>query len=223
MLATLLGGAASGLGSYFGAKEQAKQANRALKFNRRVYGEGVERMQPFVDAGANALQPYQDALGLGNSQDAINRFQASPNYLLNFQTGLDNANNQLMRQSAAGGSINSGRTLMGLQDRGMDQANQFFGNYLAGIGGLAGSGQNAASGANSFAMQQGQNITGDMYNRGNATAAGYMGVGNSINNTLQDIVQQGGQAFGMGGGGRSTSAYGGGPQNIVPSGYFGRP
>ena len=93
---------------------------------------------------------------------------------------------------------------MGLQDRGMDQANQFFGNYLSGIGGLVGNGQNAAAGANSFAMQQGQNVTGDMYNKGNATAAGYMGIGNSINNTLQDIVQQGGQAFGMGG--KSTSA-----------------
>jgi len=97
--------------------------------------------------------------------------------------------------------------LMGLQDRGTQQANQFFRNYLSDVGGMADMGRQAATGANQFAMQQGQNITGDMYNRGNALSAGYMGVGNTINNTLSDIVQQGSQAFGAGRG--STSAFGG--------------
>lgn len=207
MLASLLGGAASLVGNILGGDAQAKAANKARKFNERVYNEGVQRLDPYVQAGNQAINPYLNAIGLGDSQAAISNFQNSPNYLLNFQTGLDNANNQLMRQAAAGGSINSGRTLMGLQDRGMQQANQFYGNYLANLGGLMDAGRQAASGTNSFAMQQGNQITNDMYNRGNALGAQYMGVGNSINNTLQDIVQQGGQAFGMGG--KSTSAYGG--------------
>lgn len=207
MLASIIGGLASGVGNFLAGDAQAKAANKARKFNERVYNEGVQRLDPYVQAGNQAINPYLDAIGLGNSQDAINRFQASPNYLLNFQTGLDNANNQLMRSAAANGSINSGRTLMGLQDRGMNQANLMYGNYLANIGGLMDAGRQSASGANNFAMQQGQNITNDMYNRGNALGAQAMGVGNSINNTLQDIVQQGGQAFGMGG--KSSSAYGG--------------
>ena len=210
MLASIIGGLAGGLGSYFGAKEQRKAADKALAFNRQIYNEGVARAQPYVDAGTNALDPYMDAIGLGNSGDAIARFQASPNYKLNFQTGVDNANQQLMRQAAAGGSINSGRTLMALQDRGTDIANRMYGKYLANIGGLVDMGRGAATNTNSFAMSQGQNVTGDIYNQGNALAAGYMGIGNSINNTLSDIVQQGGQAFGMSGGmpsGGSTSAF----------------
>lgn len=202
MLASIIGGLASGIGSYLGGQQQAKAANKSLAFNKQVYNEGVQRLDPYVQAGNNALAQYMQGFN-GGGQEVLNNFYQSPEYLATYNSLMDRAQQGVERRGAATGMLNSGRTAMALQDRAGDIGSMQIGNYLSRLGGMVNTGANAASGANSFASSQGQNVTGDMYNRGNALAAGYMGAGNSVNNTLTDIVQQQNLNKALG----STSAY----------------
>jgi hypothetical protein len=206
MLASILGGVASGIGSIFAGNAQKRAADRDLRFKKQVYNEGVERTQPWVDAGQNALAQYMQGFN-GGGQQVLGNFYQSPEYLATYNSLMDRAQEGVERRGAATGTLNSGRTAMALQDRAGDIGSMQINNYLSRLGGMSNTGLGAASGVNSFANTSAQGIGQANYNQGNALASTYLGVGNSINNTLSDIVQQGGQAFGAGRG--STSAFGG--------------
>jgi hypothetical protein len=109
------------------------KSNNALKKNYQQADpflaqaqELFSLIQPQQQAGYDM---YQNALGLrgpeGN-EAAVGAFQQGPG----FQFALDQANQNVMRNQAATGGLNSGGTLMALSDRAQGLQNQEYGSWL---------------------------------------------------------------------------------------------
>lgn len=123
-----------------------RTANRAKKFAKQAREEGIEAVQEGIDRGSAPLteattlfdpllgqkqgvyDAYLDSLGI-NGQEGYDRtlgmFQRGPGY----QFALDQANQNVLRNSAALGGVASGNTLMGLSDRAQQLQNLEFGNW----------------------------------------------------------------------------------------------
>ena len=109
-----------------------------------------------------------NGLVTGNAQGTVNNGQTANNYLTSLLTGTGNtaaansgyqnylqqagyapAMKQLSRsvtgQGAAAGLLNSGADVTALQNQGAQLNNQFFNNYLQGLGSLSGQGLQANS------------------------------------------------------------------------------
>lgn len=189
-LAAALGAAgsiASGIGGLFGSNEQAKAARNALKFQKKVYRQNVDRFQPTIDIGDNALADLAIAFGQGSPeqvQSYIDEFQGSPNYLLNYQSGLDLGSQGIAGKYAAGGVLNSGAKLKALSRYGTDYSRNFLSDYQAGQRDLANKGQAAISSLAGVSQNYANNASNLIQDQGAAQAAGFQGLGNSFNNAL---------------------------------------
>ncbi|MCP4410186.1 MAG: hypothetical protein GY807_21075 [Gammaproteobacteria bacterium] len=228
MLSTIIGGLASGAGSYFGAKEQANAAKKATKLQRQQFDYQKGLAEPLYDRGtnANALVDAVYGIGYDGNQGQLvgdraqfnQQFESSPIYQQYYQNALANANQAIDRQASAGGQLNSGRRYMALSDRAGNLAGNTLNEYLAGIQGVSNQGAGALNALTGASQNYGNAAARLAQDRGAANAAAYMGIGNSVNNTMSDLTQQAAQAYGMGGG--STSGYG--AQNLIPNSYYGR-
>lgn len=186
------GAVASGIGGLLGSSAQKKAAANALKFQKKVYGENVERFQPTIDIGNNALQDLAYAYGQGTPeqiQGYIDEFQGSPNYLLNYQAGLDQGGQGIAGKYAAGGVLNSGAKLKALSRYGTDYNNNFLSQYQGGQRDLASRGQSATSSLAGVSQNFANNASNLIQDQGAATAAGYQSLGNSFNNALGAYAQ----------------------------------
>lgn len=110
--------------------------------------------QPYMQAGQQALGSYLGTLGLGNRQDAINRFKASPGYQFALQQGTQ----AVQRGEAARGLAGSGAEQKQLAQYGQGLANQEYGQYQSKLAGLAGMGQQAATTAGGWSMGAGSGL-----------------------------------------------------------------
>ena len=227
--ASVAGGAASGVGTYLAAKEQAKSARKALKFQREQFDYQKGLAQPLYDRGmgANSLLDAVYGVGYDGNQGQLagdraqfsQNFESSPIYQQYYTNAIDNANRGIERNASATGQLNSGRTLMALSDRAGNLAGNTLQQYLAGIQGISGQGMGALNSLTGSSQNYGNAAAQGAYNQGNANAAGYMNMGNTVNNTLADIMQGRGQQAGASPSGyQTTSGYG--PQNIVPNSYY---
>ena len=204
------GSAIGGLGQAYAGQRaagaQVDAANLAIEAQRRARDEDIARLQPRLTAGNNALaqmqsgafaQPAAFRFGAGN-------FQADPGAAFRFKTGIDALN----RTAAANAGLQSGAALKAATRYGQDFGSQEFGNaynraltdYNADVArsntgynrlaGLADIGQTAgtqigAAGQN-YATNFG-NLTGQA---GQATGAGYLGAGSSVNNLFGALNNQ---------------------------------
>lgn len=203
------GSVASGIGGLFGSSAQEKAAKRALKFQKKVYGENVDRFQPSIDIGQNALRDLSYAYGQGDPEQVqgyIDQFQSSPNYLLNYQSGLDLGAQGVQGKYAAGGLLNSGAKLKALSRYGTDYSNNFLRQYQSGQRDLARTGQGAISSLAGVSQNYANTAGNLIQDQGAAQAAGFQGLGNTFNNAL-GAYQQGNalQQYGP----RGTSGFGG--------------
>lgn len=186
------GSVLSGLGGLFGSSAQEKAAKRALKFQKQVYGENVDRFQPSIDIGQNALRDLSYAYGQGDPEQVqgyIDQFQNSPNYLLNYQSGRDLGAQGIQGKYAAGGLLNSGAKLKALSRYGTDYNNNFLSQYQGGQRDLARTGQGAISSLAGVSQNYANNASNLMQDQGAAQAAGYQGFGNTFNNALGGYAQ----------------------------------
>ena len=229
----LLGGVASGLGTYFAAKEQASAAKRGVKEQGRQFDYQKGLAEPVYNDGraASGLLNAVYGVGYGDNQGQLagdraqftQNFESSPIYQQYYQNAIQNANQGIERNASATGRLNSGQTLMALSDRAGNLAGNTLNSYMGGIQGIAQQGNNAMNSLTGSSQNYGNAAAQGAYNVGNANAAGYMGMGNTVNNTLGDIAQGYGQQQGYGAQGSSgyASMSGYGPQNIVPNSYYG--
>lgn len=118
----------------------------------------VDRYNPWVDAGRNALTTYQNSLGqngaAGNAA-AVSQFQASPGY----QYQVDQATDAVARKQSALGALGSGNTMAAITDRASNLANQEYGGWqdrLNNLGntGLQATGQQTSLLGNLAGLQQ---------------------------------------------------------------------
>jgi hypothetical protein len=124
--------------------------NRLLRKGQKQLEESREEGRQDITQGADAARPafqgavdlfaglgdeyrpgfdmYKNSLGLngqGGYDAALGAFQQGPGY----QFALDQANQNVLRNSAALGGVASGNTMMGLSDRAQQLQNMEFGNW----------------------------------------------------------------------------------------------
>jgi len=187
------------------ANQQASSANNATALEQAQFNQTTGNLAPYLQTGNNANAALAGFLGLpgGNINPAdaglgIQQFQYNPasDPLYNFT--LQQGGQAITNQASALGGVNSGATLLALQNYGQNTAQssyqQEFNNYqtqlnniFSRLSGTANSGQNAAANLGGLgaasAAQQGSNIIG----AGNAQAAGTIGSANSVSSGLQSL------------------------------------
>ena len=204
------GSAIGGLGQAYAGQRaagaQVDAANLAIEAQRRARDEDIARLQPRLTAGNNALAQMQSG---AFAQPAAFRFGKGDLVLdPSYDYELGESIKALQRTAAARGGLLSGATLKAVSEDARQRANRGYNdaynraltgynadvarsntgyNRLAGladIGQTAGT-QIGAAGQN-YATNFG-NLTGQA---GQATGAGYLGAGSSVNNLFGALSNQ---------------------------------
>jgi hypothetical protein len=160
------------------AQAQTNAINTGLNQLNSYYGQGANTLNQNYTGALNTLQGQQgtnnagqtqlgNLLGLNGQagdQSAQNTLQNLPGYQFALQQGSQN----VLRNQAATGQLNSGATLNALQQQGQGQASQNYNNYVSQL-------QPYLSNANSNAA----NIAGTQSGLGNQLSTLYQGQGNA--------------------------------------------
>lgn len=162
-----------------GAANATQRANDAsIAEQQRQYDLTREDQQPWMQAGQSALGQMQ-ALNAGD----FSSFKESPDYQFAFNQGLQG----LDRSAAAGGMLTSGGADADRIAYGQGMASQQYGNYYNRLAGLAGAGQQTASGLGQLGANTGNNISNALANTGQARASSYQQNANT-NSQLAGLV-----------------------------------
>lgn len=184
---------AAGQGAYKAAQDQAQQdeyfaspfyQTGAAATNALAQAYGLGHLVPNPGGGQN-LDTSDPAADIAASRA---NFVASPGYGFRVQQGV----NALDRGAAARGMTYSGAQAKALSDYGQNTGSAEWGNYISGLQGLSGQGNNSAnaliSGTNSIvgqgingALQGGLAAAGYTKQGADALASGIVGTQNSLN------------------------------------------
>jgi len=200
--ASVIGGGLAARGASQAAETQAAAADRAAALQKEMFDLQMKGQEPFRQAGLTGQNRLMELLGLGGTPGAegygkyakdfsMADYQADPGYAFRLGEGQK----ALERSAAARGGLISGGALKAATRYGQDMGSQEYQNafnryqtnrtnQLQPLGNLMASGQSAASNQGSAAGQYGANAGNAYMAAGNATAAGQLGVGNTINNAL---------------------------------------
>lgn len=204
------------------ARVSGAASDRANALQEKMYKEGVERQQPFYQAGVNALGQYVQGVQPGGALTrgfTMADYQADPGYAFRLSEGLKG----LEQTAAARGGLLSGNALRGAQRYGQDLASQEYQNaynrYTGeqatqrnALAGLAGQGQTTANTIGQSGAAYGQNVGQNMINQGiNSANAGMVGA-NANASAYRNI----GSMFSGGFGGGSSFS-----PNVSGAGYGG--
>ncbi len=209
--ATLAGGVASSMIGADAAKgaanTQAQASDRAAMLSQANFQQVRNDLRPYIDAGATALPKLQELTGLnagGNPLTAPLTARFDPSHLENtpgYKFVLDQGLKASHNSYAANGLGGSGAAMKGAADYAEGLAGttyqQMFNNYLGEnsqiynmLGGLSGSGQNAAAGLGSLSLNNTASINALTTGGAAAQAAGQIGAANAwggLNNTVNGL------------------------------------
>ena len=174
-LPILLGGAASALGNYFGAQTSADAAKQSAALQQQRFNQAAGFEQPFMQAGQNALNLYNNATavnGSGAQQTYYNSFQNDPGFQASVNYGLQ----QIQAQNAAQGMGLSGNALAALQNYSQNALSQ---QYQTRLQDLFQGAQLGANSANALTSAS----TSSASNQGNYNSAAGQYQGASLSNT----------------------------------------
>jgi len=206
------GSAIGGLGqAYAGSRAAGAQvdaADRAAALQERIYNSMAARNQGAETLGNLARNRYGELVGLGPNTNAMgygsavqpfdmSKFQADPGSAFRFKSGMDALN----RTAAANAGLQSGAALKAATRYGQDYGSQEFGNaynryrqnradQLDPLMYAMTGGTNATNATNTALGNYGTNVGNLMGQAGQATGAGYLGAGNSLNNLFGALNQQ---------------------------------
>jgi hypothetical protein len=185
---SLVGGAMQGRAAERAADTTAQATREATALQRQQYEEGVQRQQPFYEAGVNALPSY--LRGIESGGDLVRGFTTEdfqkymdPGYGFRLKEGIG----ALDRSAAARGSLRGGNQMRGIAEFGQNLASQEYGNaynrYIGeqatrrnALAGLVGQGQSTANTINTAGAAMAGNVGNAMMNQGvNAANAGLVG------------------------------------------------
>jgi hypothetical protein len=194
----LIGAAGSAAAGIFGgnkaADAQKKAAKKAAKAQKNALAVQTKLVEPYVEAGKNALAEYQK---MAPYEDfGMKQFEADPGYNFRMAEGMKG----LERSAAARGLLQSGSTLKGIQQYGQNLASSEYENafsryltqrearmdpyrYLSGQGQAAAVGQAANVGSSGVALAE------LAAQRGNVQAAQAAGAAGAIGNAFSSIGQ----------------------------------
>jgi hypothetical protein len=200
--ATLVGGYMSSQGQKQAAETSAAAANQAAALQKEMFDKQMAGQEPFRQAGLTGQNRLMELLGLGGTAGAegygkyakdfsMADYQADPGYAFRLSEGQK----ALDRQAAARGGLISGGALKAATRYGGEMGSQEYENayrryqtnrlnQLQPLGNLMSMGQSAASNQGQAAGNYGVNAGNLITQAGQATAAGQIGAGNTINNAL---------------------------------------
>jgi hypothetical protein len=187
----VVGAGASVYSANKAASAQRKAAQQAADVQERMYQQSREDLAPFRDTGATALGRYGDLLGMRGPeayQAALQGYTQSPFLarMVNDTVGAVDASR------AARGGLFSGATAQEIGDRTGQLYLGDYNNYLSRLGGLVDTGQNAAAQTGNLGANAAAGQANAYQAAGNARAQGFINMGNSITNALN----QGAQLYG---------------------------
>jgi hypothetical protein len=178
-LPVLLGGAASALGTYFGAQTSANAARQSAALQQQRFNQAASYQQPYIESGQNALNQYYNATGVNGApaqQAYYDSFQNNPGFQSSVNYGLQ----QLQASNAAKGMGLSGNTLAALQDYSQHALSQ---EYQARLEDLLKGAQLGANSANALTSA----ATSSAATQGNYNLQSGQYLGTGIANTLNAL------------------------------------
>lgn len=184
LLAGLAGAAIQAGAANQAAQAQAKAGKKQIEMARGIYDDQTALFAPYREAGGNALNALNYEMGLGAAPEGYGGYTASPGYAFQLQEGQRSIDGS----AAARGKLFSGETLKAQQSYGQGLAAQNYGNYLNQLYTLSNSGQSAAAQTGNAAQNFGMMGSEALAGIGNARAAGAIGVGNALNNGINNAV-----------------------------------
>lgn len=147
-------------GSIIGGNKQKKAANQAF-----TWAKDSPLATNYLANGAQANSTIADLLGIGGdpaaANAAFNQYQDSTG----FDFMMDQGQRAITGSQAARGLLQSGSTLKGLTNFGQKLGSQYFQNYLASLGALSQSGQQAANSITSAGAAAAPNVAGAEKNK----------------------------------------------------------
>lgn len=187
----LVGAGVSAYSANKASKAQSRAAQQAADVQRQQYEQSRADLAPFRDTGATALGRYGDLLGMRGPeayQAALQGYTQSPFLarMVNDTVGAVDASR------AARGGLFSGATAQEIGDRTGQLYLGDYNNYLSRLGGLVDTGQNAAAQTGNLGANAAAGQANAYQAAGNARAQGYINMGNSVTNALN----QGAQLYG---------------------------
>src|SRR5258705_1124732 len=156
------------LSDLFGQGRGAINTNyaEALSPYTKNYGDasgGVDQLKSLLGMGPNGGAGIQDIL----------------KNLPGYQFALDQGDQNILRNQAATGQLNSGKTNLDLQKFGQGNANQFYNNYVSQLQPFLGAANNAAGGIAGVKTGQGNQLNASLMNQGNAAYGAQTSIGNA--------------------------------------------
>lgn len=176
-----------------GAEKKAGEARAAgitegIGEQRRQFDVTREDFAGFRERGGVAGEREAEFLGLRGveaERAALEGFTESPGQAFLRERGLRAAN----RAASVSGELGGGNILEELQRRGTGFAQQFLGERLDRLAGVAGRGLQATTAGAGFGGQISSNISGLLGARGEARAGGILGRASGIRRGLGQVAQ----------------------------------
>lgn len=179
--AAIGGGRAGAITALTGGRDRAVNA---LALARDASGT---ELRPFIDTGRKATNTLAELYGLNNGgqvpANALEMVRNSPDYQFAQTEGM----RALESSNAAKGLLHSSGHLRGALQFGQGLATNQFGNYVARLGALAGTGLSAAGTLTSANMATGSGIAGLESGTGQGVAGIETGSGNALAQYLQSL------------------------------------
>ncbi len=156
------------------AAAQQAGTEASIAEQRRQFDAAQELINPYVQAGTNALgeqQALSGALGPEAQQAAYDSIQGSAG----FQSALQQGETSLLQNASATGGVRGGNTQGALAQYSPQLLGQHVNQRYGQLGGLSGMGMQAASGLGQMGMQSGANIGNALAGQGQAQAGSVLG------------------------------------------------
>lgn len=198
--ASVIGGAISASGASSAANAQENAANNADATQLSMFNSTKASEAPWVSAGQNASAALSQFYGLpaANSTPTYGQTTAAtqpppdyssilsnlPGYQFQLQQGIQATDRGL----AASGLFQSGAGAQALTNYGQGLAQNYAGQYAAGLSGISATGQAAASNVGVASGNAANQIGSNQIYAGNAAAAGIAGQTNAITGGLSGVA-----------------------------------
>lgn len=147
----------------------------------------------------DAAQAYANANKTGGT--AYSGYTKTPGYDFRLNQGLD----AIQSSAAARGGLYSGAAMRDALKYGQDYATGEYTNYLARLAGMTDTGVAAAGNQANAGANMGAGVGSALASRGNASAAGAIGMGNAFNSGLQNVLGYMNYQQNLNGGGMTSS------------------
>lgn len=175
---------------------QTDAASAANQTQWNMYNQTRSDLQPYNQAGTQALNTLQGSLGSLTKSYNPSDLQNDPGYQFQMKQGL----NALQNSAAARGNLNSGATLKAITQYGQNYAQNAYQNALTNynndrsmkynmLSGLVTTGQNAAAQTGSAGTNLANQVSANQVGIGNAQASSIIGQQNRFTNALQQGAQ----------------------------------